>query len=79
MSHEEKILLSLENLVVEVGLEFACSSFMFYELGLTGRLLWNWMSLKSDGRQDLPSLELHTVKSRTSRDFPEEILGDEHE
>lgn len=25
------------------------------------------------------SLELHTVKSRTSRDFPEEILGDEQE
>lgn len=37
------------------------------------------MSSKSDGRQGLPSPELHTVKSRTSRDFPEEILGDEQE
>lgn len=77
MFHEEKILQSLENPVMEEGLELTCGSFLSHVLGLTG--LWSWTSSKSDGRQDLPSLELHTVKSRTSRDFPEEILGDEQE
>lgn len=57
----------------------ACCFCASYTLSLIENLLWNRILSKSNGKERLPSPELHTVKSRTNRVFPKEILGDEQE